>query len=202
MMKGVCHWLRKIKYPLPLVLMLLATGKAAYAGDNDVVDGDTGVLYVSGMLARGACNIDSDTLQQSVNLGTLRSGELLNPGDQSSGRAFHLELHDCFDPEAMPQPGLDGNRSIGDGLPFVRVSFMSAADSDNPALIAVNGAQGFGLRLEDSSHRTVPLNQQAEPLRVKNGDSVLTYYLLPERTHAILREGAWQAVVYIGMNYD
>lgn len=201
-MKGVSHWVQKVMQPLSLIVLMLATGQAAYAGENDVVDGDTGVLYVSGALARGACNVDSDTLEQSVNLGTLSSGELINPGERGAGRAFHLKLHDCFDPEAISQLGRDGNRAIGDGLPFIRVNFMSAADPDNHALIAVNGAQGFGLRLEDARHKAVPLNQQAEPLRVKNGDSVLTYYLLPERTHASLKEGAWQAVVYVGVSYD
>ncbi|MGF9658953.1 fimbrial protein [Pantoea agglomerans] len=201
-MKGVCHRVWKVMPTLPLIVLMLAIGQAAYAGENDVVDGDTGVLYVSGTLARSACNVDSDTLQQSVNLGTLSSGELINPGERGAGRAFHLKLRDCFDPEAVSQPDHNGNSAIGDGLPFVRVNFMSAADSDNHALIAVYGAQGFGLRLEDDRHRAVLLNQQAEPLRVTNGDSVLTYYLLPERTHASLKEGAWQAVIYIGMSYD
>lgn len=201
-MKGVCHRVWKVMPTLPLIVLMLAIGQAAYAGEKDVVDGDTGVLYVSGTLARSACNVDSDTLQQSVNLGTLSSGELINPGERGAGRAFHLKLRDCFDPEAVSQPDHNGNSAIGDGLPFVRVNFMSAADSDNHALIAVYGAQGFGLRLEDDRHRAVLLNQQAEPLRVTNGDSVLTYYLLPERTHASLKEGAWQAVIYIGMSYD
>lgn len=201
-MKGVCHLVWKVISFLPLIVLMLATGQAAYAGENNVVDGDTGVLYVSGTLARGACNVDSDTLQQSVNLGTLSSGELIHPGERGTGRAFHLKLRDCFDPEAVSQPDRNGNSAIGDGLPFVRVNFMSAADSDNHALIAVHGAQGFGLRLEDDRHKAVPLNQQVEPLRVKNGDSVLTYYLLPERTHVSLMEGAWQAVIYIGMSYD
>lgn len=201
-MKGVCYLVWKVISFLPLIVLMLATGQAAYAGENDVVDGDTGVLYVSGTLARSACNVDSDTLQQSVNLGTLSSGELINPGERGAGRAFHLKLRDCFDPEAVSQPDRNGNSAIGDGLPFVRVNFMSAADSDNHALIAVHGAQGFGLRLEDDRHKAVPLNQQVEPLRVPNGDSVLTYYLLPERTHASLKEGAWQAVVYIGISYE
>lgn len=201
-MKGVCHLVCKVISFLPLIVLMLAIGQAAYAGENDVVDGDTGVLYVSGTLARSACNVDSDTLQQSVNLGTLSSGELINPGERGAGRAFHLKLRDCFDPEAVSQPDRNGNSAIGDGLPFVRVNFMSAADSDNHALIAVYGAQGFGLRLEDDRHKAVPLNQQVEPLRVPNGDSVLTYYLLPERTHASLKEGAWQAVVYIGISYE
>ncbi|MGE9551307.1 fimbrial protein [Erwinia amylovora] len=201
-MTGSYNAVRTGKCALAGMLLMLIFSSEAQAGADDVVAGDTGVLYVSGTLARGACNIESDTAQQTVDFATVSSGELRYPGDRGRGKDVHLRLRDCFDNEATATHIHTGNEEIGDGLPFVRVSFMGAVDPDNSSLIAVHGAGGFGLRLEDQQHHVVRLNEQGEPLRVASGNPVLTYSLSPERTHVPLKEGAWQVVVYIGLSYD
>lgn len=50
--------------------------------------------------------------------------------------------------------------------------------------------------------RDVRLGSRGAPQYLTPGNSVLTYYVVPERTPAPLVAGAWHAVVNFGLNYD
>lgn len=179
----------------------LIAAEATYAADN-VVDGDSGVLYVNGELTQGACNIDTGSRWQTLSMGNVSSGDLITPGRRGHAHAFHLHLRDCIN------SGLEEeNRKIGvivrvSDQPEFRISFISREDLDEPGLIAVEGAKGFGLRLENVTHQPVDINQQGEPVILQADSDELTFWLTPERTRAELKEGAWRSVVNMRFSYE
>ncbi len=200
---GSFRMLCRITVMLMASAMTTATGSAIAAGTVGVVaNGDNGVLYVSGELTRGACNIDTASRWQTINMGNVNSGELTVPGKKAQGKAIHLRLLDCI------SSGIEeGEKRTGTVVrvvdqPEVRISFISERDQDNPQLIAVQGAEGFGLRLEDGQNHLIQPGTEGEPLVLQAGDDELTYWLYPERTRAALHEGAWQSVVNMRFSYE
>jgi hypothetical protein len=113
-----------------------------------------------------------------------------------------LHLRDCI------SSGLEeGGKQTGtvvrlEGQPEVRISFVSEKDLDDPQLIAVHGAKGFGLLLEDSLHQMIQPGVEGEPLALQTGNDDLIYWLTPERTREALLEGAWRSAVYMRFSYE
>ena len=167
-----------------------------------VADGDTGVLYVNGELTQGACNIATDSRWQTLAMGNISSGELAWPGQMAHGRAFHIHLQDCVSHGTEEETRQTGGSVRVTDRPAVRISFISEQDASNPQLVAVEGAEGFGLRLEDSQHRSVAVNRRGEPMVLQAGSDELTFWLIPERTRAALHEGAWRSVVNMKFSYE
>lgn len=181
-----------------LVLPLVAGATPA----NEAVDGDNGVLYVSGELTRGACNIEADSKQQAIRMGVISSGKLAGADKHARGKAFHLHLRDCISSGTEEEEKQTGTVVRVEDQPEVRISFVSTKNADNPQLIAVQGAGGIGLRLEDHLHHLILPGEPGEPLVLQPGNDDLTYWLIPERTGAPLQEGAWHSTVYMRFNYE
>lgn len=188
--------------PISMAIIMLVTGMTRAVASDTIADGDNGTLYVNGELMRSACNIETASLWQTISMGEVTTGELVSPGDRGHATAVHLHLRDCT------ETGLDEGRKQ-DGTvvrvvdqPEVRISFMSDRDPDNGDLFTVQGAKGFGLRLEDAGYHEVAPGEIAELLTADAGSDELTYWLQPERTHAPLQEGAWRSVINMRFSYE
>lgn len=103
---------------------------------------------------------------------------------------------------SLPGHPYTGSRTYDRLQPLVSVTFRGVTDEDNPALLKVQGTSGLALRLLDDEKRDVRLNSRGVPRYLTPDNSVLTYYVVPERTAAHLVVGAYRAVVNFGMNYD
>lgn len=167
-----------------------------------VADGDNGVLYVNGALIQGACNISTDSRWQTLDMGSISNGELAWPGQRAPGRAFHLHLQDCISHGIAEEAKETGEIVRVTDEPEARISFISEVDVNNPQLIAVRGADGFGLRLEDAEHHPVSINGRGEPSGLQEGNDELTFWLVPERTRAVMHEGAWRSVINMRLSYE
>ncbi|ELC6383281.1 type 1 fimbrial protein [Enterobacter hormaechei] len=188
--------------PVGVVVMVLLTGINRAAASDTIADGDNGTLYVNGELTRGACNIETASRWQTISMGDVTTGELKSPGDRGHATAVHLHLRDCT--EDGPDEGRKREGPVVRVVdqPEVRVSFLSERDADNGELYAVQGAKGFGLRLEDADYHIVDPGDIPEPLAIEPGSDELTYWLQPERTHARLQEGAWRSVINMRFSYE
>ena len=175
---------------------------AAQAVDTWEVEGANGVLYVSGALAESVCRLEMDSARQDIVLGNIGTGELAQPGDRSTPVAFTLRLRDCLRGPAAMRDERTGALSWVADQPAVRVGFTAPADKDNPQLVKVAGAAGFGLRLLDPQGRDVRLGSRGAPLWLAPGTDVLTYTVSPERTPSSLKSGAYQAIVDFNLSYD
>ncbi|MCC4106645.1 fimbrial protein [Serratia ureilytica] len=187
--------------PLSLTALLWLL-PAAQAVDNWEVEGANGVLYVSGALSESACRLEMESARQDIVLGNLGTGELAQPGDRGTPVAFRLRLRDCLRGPAAMRDERTGALSWAAEQPAVRVGFTAPADGDNPQLVKVAGAAGFGLRLLDPQGRDARLGSRGAPLWLAPGTDVLTYTVSPERTRAGLVAGGYQAVVDFSLSYD
>lgn len=188
--------------PVGMVVMVLLTGINRAAASDTIADGDNGTLYVNGELTRGACNIETASRWQTISMGDVTTGELTSPGDRGHATAVHLHLSGCT--EDGPDEGRkrDGTVVRVVDQPEVRISFLSERDADNRELYAVQGAKGFGLRLEDAGYHAVVPGDIPEPLAIEPGSDELTYWLQPERTRTRLQEGAWRSVINMRFSYE
>lgn len=90
----------KLKHVGMIVVSVLAMSSAAVSaaeGDESVtttVNG--GVIHFKGEVVNAACAIDSESMNQTVELGQVRSSHFwLKPGDLSSAVGFNIKLNDC-----------------------------------------------------------------------------------------------------------
>lgn len=177
------------------LFLLSASVQAVNSVSGSLADSEHGVLQVTGVLTQGSCRLSMQSASQSVELGNTETASLKRVGDRGTPVAVQFFLRDC-----LVRDGRQTNTStIEPWQTAVTVSFNGVQNVDNPALLKVLGASGFGLRLMDRQMRDIRpgLAQLLNP-----GSSELTYYVVPERTRAPLIEGAYRAVVDFRLSYD
>lgn len=87
----------KLKHVGMIVVSVLAMSSAAVSaaeGDESVtttVNG--GVIHFKGEVVNAACAIDSESMNQTVELGQVRSSRLAKAGDLSSAVGFNIKLN-------------------------------------------------------------------------------------------------------------
>nr|WP_261139523.1 fimbrial protein [Serratia liquefaciens] len=188
---------------VPVVVgSLWALMPEACAADNWNVDGANGVLHVRGALTESACRLDMTSAYQDVWLGDTGTARLAQVGAQGTPVVVQLRLQDCLRSPANNRDERSGNLLWGAHQPAVSLSFVAPVDADNPQLIAVRGASGVALRMEDSQGRDIRLGSRGAPLMLAVGQSTLDYIVTPERTRAPLQAGAYSAHVDFRLNYD
>ena len=112
----------KIK-TLALVMLSALTSAAAYA---DTVNG--GTVHFKGEVVNAACAVDAGSIDQTVQLGQVRSAKLAAAGQTSSAVGFNIQLNDC-----------DTTVSEKAAIAFTG----TAIDSTNPTVLALqNSAAG------------------------------------------------------------
>lgn len=185
-----------------IIVCLLLTSSFTWAKDFSNVDGESGVLHVSGALTQGACRLEMQSAWQQIELGIVTTGDFVTAGQRGTPVPFQLILRDCLMNGGRLQDTVKRG-TVWDNLqPVVSVSFVAPADDNSPGLVKVDGAQGLGLRLLDSLQRDVRLGSRSEPVFVSPHRDVLTWYVVPERTSAPLVAGAFTATVSFRLNYD
>lgn len=115
----------KLKHVGIIVVSVLAMSSAAVSaaeGDESVtttVNG--GVIHFKGEVVNAACAIDSESMNQTVELGQVRSSRLAKAGDLSSAVGFNIKLNDC-----------DTNVSSNAAVAFLGTTVTSNDDTITP----------------------------------------------------------------------
>lgn len=119
----------KLKHVGMIVVSVLAMSSAAVSaaeGDESVtttVNG--GVIHFKGEVVNAACAIDSESMNQTVELGQVRSSRLAKAGDLSSAVGFNIKLNDC-----------DTNVSSNAAVAFLyRPTNLAMAPEEAPAML-------------------------------------------------------------------
>lgn len=186
---------------LGAALYLTQTAGAAII-DNWGVEGANGSLYVTGVLTESACQLEMESVYQTVSLGEIGTGRLAQVGNRGTPVGFTMRLTDCL---ASPSGSRDlrtGGLTWGGDQLAVAVRFSAPRDADNPQLVKVQGVSGLGLRMLDGHGRDVRLGDRGVPLALTTGQNALTYTVAPERTAARLMSGSYRAVVDFQLSYD
>lgn len=183
-------------------LALAAIPLVASAADKPDARGPNAQFLVSGTLLENACSLAMDSAYQDIWLGDTGTAALHQAGAQGTPVAIKLRLRGCVRTEGGRRDEQGGALAWSSAEPVIGLTFRAPADMDNSELARVSGAAGFGLRLTDAQRRPIKLNQPSRPWFVQPGDSVLTYYVTPERTSAPLRAGAFHAHINLHLTYD
>ena len=183
-------------------LLLAASPIVASAADKPDARGPNAQFLISGTLLETACSLAMDSAYQEIWLGNTGTADLHRPGDQGVPVAIKLRLRGCVRTEGGRRDEHGGALAWSSAEPVIGLTFRAPADMDNSELAGVAGAAGFGLRLTDALRRPIQLNKSSRPWFVQPGDSVLTYYVTPERTSAPLRAGAFHSYINLYLTYD
>lgn len=129
----------KLKHVGIIVVSVLAMSSAAVSaaeGDESVtttVNG--GVIHFKGEVVNAACAIDSESMNQTVELGQVRSSRLAKAGDLSSAVGFNIKLNDC-----------DTNVSSNAAVAFLGTTVTSNDDTLALQSSAAGSAQNVGIK--------------------------------------------------------
>lgn len=184
------------------LLALLALPCAEPAWAQSASDDQTAILQVSGALLESACQLDMGSAYQEVGLGELSTAHLARPGDQGTAVALTLKLRDCVRNRGGRHEAQGGTLVWSAIEPVMGLRFSAMSDPDNPQLVKVQGAGGFGLRLTDAEQRPIALERAGHTWLVSPGNNLLTYYIIPERTAAPLSPGHFRANLNFHLSYD
>lgn len=130
----------KLKHVGIIVVSVLAMSSAAVSaaeGDESVtttVNG--GVIHFKGEVVNAACAIDSESMNQTVELGQVRSSRLAKAGDLSSAVGFNIKLNDC-----------DTNVSSNAAVAFLGTTVTSNDDTLALQSSAAGSAQNVGIQI-------------------------------------------------------
>lgn len=83
----------KIKTLAMIVVSALSLSSAAALADTTTVNG--GTVHFKGEVVNAACAVDAGSIDQTVQLGQVRSAKLATAGSTSSSVGFNIQLDDC-----------------------------------------------------------------------------------------------------------
>lgn len=159
----------KLKHVGMIVVSVLAMSSAAVSaaeGDESVtttVNG--GVIHFKGEVVNAACAIDSESMNQTVELGQVRSSRLAKAGDLSSAVGFNIKLNDC-----------DTNVSSNAAVAFLGTTVTSNDDTLALQSSAAGSAQNVGIEKDTQFVITPPLfsmqGKKENTLRIINATFV------------------------------
>lgn len=153
-------------------------------------------------MVEGACILEMQSASQEISLSTLSASQLKKVGNRGAPVPVVLHFKYCIRMKGSLTDRRTGSRSWDAIQPIVTVMFLAPADSSNPELVQVTGAQGIGLRITDARQNDIRLGERSKPQFLTPGSNDLVFYVTPERTSEQLILGPWKAVVNFSLEYD
>lgn len=141
----------KIKTLAIVVLSALSLSSAAALADTTTVNG--GTVHFKGEIVNAACAVDAGSIDQTVQLGQVRSAKLATAGSTSSAVGFNIQLDDCDTSVATK----------------ASVAFSgTAVDSTNTSVLALQssaagGATNVGVQILDKTGTPLGLDGATAP---------------------------------------
>jgi len=137
----------KINHIASFVIASLAmvAGAAQAADPTTPVSVNGGNIHFTGELVNAACSVNTESSNQTVNLGQYRTAKFTKVGDTTTNVPFTIELNDC-DPAVATTAA---------------VAFTGQIDATDKTLLAVssgsndNAATGVGIEILDSKSTTL-----------------------------------------------
>ncbi len=170
--------------------------------DNWNVDGANGVLYVSGSLTESPCRLSMTSAYQSVDLGNTETADLPSVGARGQSIPLHIELQDCIEMATTLENTQMGQTAWSTTQPAAKIRFLAPIIPFMPQFASVRGAEGLGLVITDTQGQILPLTKESNPVLLPLGQTMLTYYVTPVRTAALMQPGAYSALIAFEMLYE
>ena len=134
------------KVALIIITALSMASTAALAEDTTTVNG--GTVHFKGEVVNAACAVDAGSIDQTVQMGQVRSAKLATAGSTSSAVGFNIQLNDC------------------DTTVFTKASVAfsgTAIDTTNTTVLALQGsasggASNVGIQIRDNKGKPLALD--------------------------------------------
>ena len=138
----------KLKFISMAVFSALTLGVATNASAATTVNG--GTVHFKGEVVNAACAVNTNSFDQTVNLGQVRSERLKVDGAKSNPVGFTIELNDC-----------DSQVSAGAGIVFSGPAVTGKTDVLALQSSAAGSATNVGVQITDHTGKVVPLDGTA-----------------------------------------
>ena len=134
------------KVALVIISALSMASTAALAADTTTVNG--GTVHFKGEVVNAACAVDAGSIDQTVQMGQVRSAKLATAGSTSSAVGFNIQLNDC-----------DTTVSTKASVAFSG----TAIDTTNTTVLALQGsasggASNVGIQILDNKGKPLALD--------------------------------------------
>ncbi|MFU0888303.1 type 1 fimbrial major subunit FimA [Kluyvera sichuanensis] len=139
------------KVALVIISALSMASTAALAADTTAADTTTvngGTVHFKGEVVNAACAVDAGSIDQTVQMGQVRSAKLATAGSTSSAVGFNIQLNDC-----------DTSVSTKASVAFSG----TAIDTTNTTVLALQGsasggASNVGIQILDNKGKPLALD--------------------------------------------
>ncbi len=191
--------------------LCFAVALTAVANDNPYlfrptdgweVDGQHGVIHVSGSLTENPCELSMESSNQSVSIGNIPFSKLNNSKQSIQPVPFKIELLNCLQVQTELQNFQTGQSVWSSTQPAVKIKFLAVSVPENPNIISINGAHGFGLQIANPAGQILPIGKESNLMLIASGQNKLMYYISVIRTSGPLIPGKFSALIAFEMLYD
>lgn len=180
--------------------MLISQQVEASSIDN--IDGEYGILKVTGELVDSPCKLSMKSRDQSVDLGALSTTDLEYPGARSTPVSFTVQLEGCLVAAGSLSDEIIPHNRHNISNPEVNITFTAPSESLAPDLIKPIGVSGIALRILDSDGHSVAVGSQEKPQKLIPGDNTLLWKVEAERLPTPIIPGKMNAVIGFRLSYD
>ncbi len=180
---------KKHLYASAVLLLMVST--QALAGNRHHVVIDGGITHFRGALTAEACTVAIDSLNQTINMGQLRSNQFSGVGSLTSPVGFSIRLTEC-------------STAVSEQ---VGVTFFGVTDDKDPQVLkagdGVNAATGVGLALFDEQGKIIVPNTQPSSWRwLHEGDNRLRFHARYRATSRQVIGGNADAFTWFALTYQ
>lgn len=161
-----------------------------------------GQIYVFGSLTESPCQISMDSINQSIDMGNIETADFNKVGSSGKPVPFHIELIDCINTPTALLDDRTNSTTWSTDQTGIRARFIAPTVPFYPELVKLNGIEGIGLQLSDSSEKALPLGEYSTPQLIGPGQGTLNYFLTPVRIAEKLQPGTYRALISFELSYD
>ncbi|HCR2161506.1 TPA: type 1 fimbrial major subunit FimA [Enterobacter asburiae] len=149
-----------------------------------------GRINFEGEVVSGACAVDANSVNQTIQLGQVRTGAFSAAGQVSGKVPFSIQLNDC-------------DTTVANAA---TVTFVGAQDPNFGQALAVNGgagsATGIGIYITDAAGSIVPPDgYEPFPVNLVDGKNVLPFHAQYVSTDATVTAGTANATATFRVIY-
>lgn len=176
-------------------ILLILLANLIFSFQYARADNDSFNVQFIGTIVGESCNVDTNSIEQTVDLGEFSGGDFPAVGSTTPPKKFDITLKGC-------------TRAITG----TKVWFTGNVDANDPALLALSDtgkgtmstmATGIGVELLNNDLTPISINNtESAVYPLLPGDNLLTFYLHYKSTLPDVTAGNATAVMYFDLLYQ
>ncbi|MGQ3664455.1 fimbrial protein [Citrobacter braakii] len=174
---------------LTKLALVLGFGISMATGVATAADQGHGTVTFEGSIVDAPCSINSDSVDQTVQLGQVAASSL-EDGGTSTPAKFSIKLGGC------------DVTTITDGVSITFTGNADATTADNLAFGAGSSAKGASIALADGEGKVIPLGTTSDPIALNGGDNTLNFQAYLVGGTASVTPGSFTSVTNFTLAYN